>query len=503
MSAAHSSARAGPGRAPSTALAVLGQALAAVVAIGQARVIVVIAGEGVRTDAFLGAYSAYLPLGTIAATLRISGVSFIAEADADPARGGRAGEPSTTARITSLALVASAIFLLIGPLLALVVTRSLPGSAYGTAAATVCVLAVAALGHLIAAGYGALLSARGQLTTSNLIYGVVGLVGLGVSAAATAVAGPVGAAAGVATTAWLVLAAHLWVLRDEPRPWRHPLVLDRRQLGLVRGILAAAGIPVAVQLHLVVALAFAPREPNAVTAITYSFLFLSLVLASSFQVVGSLGMSTIAASRRRARGAPVERLVARGLPAAFGLAVPIALLALVAGPHLGSLVPSSVVPSGLVDTLFEYLGPFCLVAIPWGLQTILFSYALILGRTEAVLATVPLSFVVLIAALAIPGTATAWSFALAFVAAETVYAGLILRILFGGRLRAILAAERGRSVAILAVAGGIYLLGYDRAGLPLVAALVAAVMLFALGIRLSRTFDRWLIEECPPTTPAP
>jgi hypothetical protein len=465
----------------------MAQAVVAVVSIVQSGVILVVAGPGPQTDAFLAVYMAYIPLGTLAATIRISGIPMSVD---------RAGVRSE-ARIAHLGIALAVGLAVISPLLVWALTRSLPPSVWVDAELALLILAVAAGAQIMASGYSARLSGRGRLTTSNLVYAASGLAGVAISVAAALVVGAIGVAIGVAATAVMVLLAHLRLVADRPRQLVGMLLLDRTQFRLLRVTVLAALIPVAVQIHLILALPFAPAEPSAITGITYSFIFLSLLLGSSFQVVGALGLSRVSGVPESQRPAAVEQLVRVGVPAAFGIAAPVAVVAVVAGPAIADLVPSAVISPELLDRIFAYLGPMVLVALPWGVQTLLFSCAVARGLTSRSIAAVLLSFVVLLAVLAALGSPTRDEWVGALLVTELIYVSMLWILIF--RRRSIRVGWRtlAGSAPVLALCGGLLALGYDRSPAFVAVATVAALALLVRGRRAHRALDAWVAQGHP------
>jgi hypothetical protein len=464
-------------------LAALGQALAAAVSVGQSVLILTVAGAGVHTDAFLAAFLAYLPIGTLAATVRISGIVIV---------GGGASKHQISRRIVrvnTMAVTVGGLWILLSPALTLVLTRSLPSSVYAYSLLSLIILAAAGTLQLSAAGYGARLSALGRLTTSNLLYGVGGLGGLVVSALAMWWLGAIGAAIGLVTTAVLILVAHVARLPTAPPPWRLTNPFRRSQASLARSALAAAAIPVTVQAHLVFVLWFAPGEPGAISGITYSFLFYSLLLSCTFQVVGALGLSRMASERATPDIAAVDRLVIKGAPLALMCAAPVAVTAVVLGPAAVDSLPESLLPEPIVTQTLNYLAPMGLAAIPWGVQTLLFSCAVAVGRVRsALIASLP-SFAVLLSGLVVVGTVSPWRLGAVLFAAEFTYAVMLAAVVLEDRLGRVARALGWRLGCLVALAIGLAALGYDQAGGPAFLAVLGASAMFATGLLLSRRFE--------------
>ena len=480
--------RGGPRRL-SVGTASLAQGLTALSSIGQSLVLVVIAGPGPDTDAFLAAYTTYLPVATLAATIRISGIHLVAQ-KGDATAGAR-----PTARITGLGLAIGGLLLVVGPAVNLAMTRHLPAHSRETALAALGCLVVAGVCQMSTAGYSALISSRGRLTTSNAIYATAGFLGLAISAGAVAAVGPLGAAAGVVAAAAFNLLAHVRLAEGEGPPWSARAPFDRRQVGLARRLGIASAIPVAVQLHLVLLLTVVtPDSDNAITGITFAFFFVSVLLASSFQVVGVLGISEVLAARRD-RESLIDELFVRGLPAAFRIAAPIAAGVLCLGPPVAEAIPTSVVSHQLSEVILDYLGPMVLVGIPWGIQTLLFSLALASGSAAGVFRIIPVSFLVLgICLLVLPRDGRPLYVGAALLVAETVYASLAVRAVFGPRTGRVVAGAARLSLPVLGAASLISVLGYEGgSGLQYLGAGLAAGAL-AAGLRQNRPFEMWMSQ---------
>src|SRR3954454_1598827 len=184
--------------------AAVAQAVTALVSIGQSLALLVIAGPGADTAAFLGSYTISLPSATLAATIRFPAVPLFAR---DEAR----DSPRLTSRIAGLGLALALSMVAIGPLVGLVITRSLPGSSRVVALVTLVCLAVAGTTQIAGAGYAALASAQGKFLNSSLVYALAGVAGLTASCVAIALIGALGAALGVMVTGSLVLAGQMWL----------------------------------------------------------------------------------------------------------------------------------------------------------------------------------------------------------------------------------------------------------------------------------------------------
>jgi hypothetical protein len=463
------------------------QALTAAVSIGQSLALLVIAGPGAKTAAFLGAYTIYLPVATLAATIRFTAVPMFARRDAPQ------DEAVLAARIRAVGVLLALAMVVVGPALGLVITRSLPGSARGLALVALGCLALAGAAQVTGAGYAARASARGRFVDSSLVYAAAGAAGLASSCVAILLIGAVGAALGVTITGVLAVIGNKR-LCDDPGTGRRVALFGREQLSLVRELVMAAAMPVAVQLHLVLVLALVPpHDPDAITAITYAFLFVSLLLGASFQTVGGVGLAEVSHSRRPERGL-LDQFLVRGLPAAFRIAAPIAVTALILGPHIARAIPTDVLARDLSTTILDYLSPMTVVGIPWGFQTILFSIALASGATAAVVKTIPVSFVVLAAVLLVLGDGSPQSVGIALTLAETVYVLLMSRAIFGGGSLDTLRRAGMGAVPVVAGTGTALAIGYHQSLARACAATVLAVLFLIWGVRQNKVFDAWVVS---------
>lgn len=470
----------------SVSVAVGAQAVTGLIAVGQSIILVAVAGVGVATDAFLAAYTAYLPIGVLAATVRISGIALVH-------RDGTAHD--TPARVASLGFAVAASLFLLAPGLAWIVTRSLEPPGFQVALAALIILAVAGFGQLSAAGYAAALSAQGLHATSTVIYAAAGLLGLTISALGIVALGAVGSAVGVLAAAWLIVFAHVRLVEGSLRMRVYRPFVDRSQLRLAQQLSSAAAIPIAVQLHFMLALAFAPSAPNAVAALTFSFLFMSLLLSASFQVMGAMGVAVVSGIGSARRLSAARELLLRSLPASFCLAAALTLAVITIGPHAVEVVPPRVAPRSLVNAFFEYLPPIAVVAVPWGVQTMLFSVAVAFDRTHDVLRTMWLPFAVLLGLLIAMPEVTPFGFGMALFVAEATYALLVLRLVFGTSALAI-AGQLGARVAWVLCAGVvIFVVGAKGDTVAVLIAMCGVAALFILGLRLSRRVDRWLADN--------
>jgi hypothetical protein len=383
--------------------------------------------------------------------------------------------------------------LVLGPLVSLLITSSLPSSAYAVAVVALVCLAAAGTMQIAGAGYAALVSVRGNFVGSNFVYALAGLLGLSTSCVAIALLGAVGAALGVLVTGSFVLLGQIHLAGGRPTPWRRlPKVFDREQITIAREFVTAAAVPVAVQLHLVLLLAMVVHpSDDSITAITYSFLFVSLLLGASFQVVGGMGLAEVSQSSLPAPGV-LRDFFSKGLPAAFRIAAPLAVLALILGPHVARAIPTAVLARPLTSEILDYLGPMTAVAIPWGFQAMLFSLALASGTTRRVVRTIPISFAVLaLTLLAFGRGSSPEDVGIAMSLAETAYTLLMASVIFGTGWERVLVRGARAVLPALAVPGAALAVGYHAPLAVAGFAAAAAGLSLLWGVRKNRAFDAW------------
>ena len=332
-----------------------------------ALLIVVIAGEGPKTDGFLAAYSLYLIFLLFGSTLRIGLVPLLGStADEGPFR--RQAQEQVSRLVAVTALVC-AIALPLAPLLGRAVAQGAAPEARETAAITLAILSFAAFCQVWSAALSAVLGAARRFAVSAGLYTASSIVTVGVAAAMMALIGIEGAPIGILAGAATLLAGHLVYTRSfgfaPGLGWRP--VRERASWRLVGQALAAAAIPVALQLSLTISLAAVSGEVGAITAYTYAYLFTVVLTGVTASSVGLVTMPDLVSSLEQRGRAAAREYLRTITPFGAYLYVPLA-----AGyAAFGNPIVSALLSADLSENTFELLWDlsrlFLIMGLSWTL----------------------------------------------------------------------------------------------------------------------------------------
>ena len=475
----------------SSLVVAVGFLLTGVLSACQALLLVFIAGEGPRTDAFLAAYSVYLALTILGLSMRASVVPLLGNTHDTVAFTQRATE--VVGRIAVLAAAMIGPLLLLAPVVGRLLTTGLPASARGVGVAALAILAPAAFLQVCAAALSALLGAALRFEASALLYIASAVVGLGVAAAGLATLGVLGTALGLTAAALVLAGGHLaYARRFGLRfPLRARWLRESRQYALAGRLLAGAALPITVQLGLTVSLSAVSGEANAITA--YSYAFFAVLLAESVSVM-PLGLVMLPGLVERlasgSAGAAAEQLRAAA-PLALAVLVPLmAVFAAFAPPMLDALFAGSLSPA-TVDRVYELGLVLGAMAVPLALMYLVSYVLLALGRSGRLLAICSAGVALeaaLVLALASRGVVAV---AAGHAAAVTVAACLLLAGAYGRAWAAVAAGALWRAapaflLSAIVFGGGRLATGPDPGAAT---ALVAAVV--TLGVYAALVAWRW------------
>jgi putative peptidoglycan lipid II flippase len=473
--------------------------LTALLGAGQALLIVLIVGEGDRTDAFLAAYSLYVVFAILGASTRVSAVPLLGGTSSESQFRDRTQD--LLSRIIVLGLLAMAVLAVVavpaGHLLAL----GLPADARWVAVLALLVLAPATFLQIYAAIQSAVLIGARRFSASAALYVISGAVALGGSAALLDLFGVLGAAFGLLAGAFVLAAGHAAYMRRfgvRPRPHAYMLT-DRRQREVAVVLLAAASISVALQLNLAIALAAISHEPGAITAYSYGFFIVSLALAISSFPLGMVTISDLVDDYARRGLVAAREYFARVPPYAFAVLAPaLAAFAADGKPLLEGIFADSLSPS-TIQLVYEIGLVLSLMALPTALLFLAGSVTLALGQARRFL---PLSVVTvaLQAALALPASSISpQAVASAHAATLLIATALLLRLTFGPGWAGVTAVALRRSLPAFALASVFGLVRLPFGSDPgVVAALAAAIIgliaYVALALLVWRSVSRAFVD---------
>jgi peptidoglycan biosynthesis protein MviN/MurJ (putative lipid II flippase) len=340
-----------------------------------ALLIVVIAGEGPRTDGFLAAYSLYLTFLLFGSTLRIGLVPLLGSTSDEGAF--RRLSEEQVARLVAVTALVCAAALPLAPLLGRAVAQGAAPEARETASLTLAILSLAAFCQVWSAALSAVLGAARRFAVSAALYTASSIVTVAVAAGLMALIGIEGAPIGILAGAASLLAGHLAYTRSfgfVPHLSWSP-VRERASWRLVGQALAAAAIPVALQLSLTISLAAVSSEVGAITAYTYAYLFTVVLTGVTASSVGLVTMPDLVTSLEQ-RGREAAREYLR-IITPFGVYLYVPLAAGYAA--FGNPLVSALLSADLSDNTFELLWDLSRLFVVMGLAWTL----LVTGTTAA------------------------------------------------------------------------------------------------------------------------
>jgi peptidoglycan biosynthesis protein MviN/MurJ (putative lipid II flippase) len=354
----------------------------ALIGAGQALVIAFIVGEGEKTDAFLAAYALYFVFALFGASLRSSIVPLIGSPQSDEQLRSQVSE--VTSRVLVIGLVALVGLIAISPVAGQALTYGLSPDARWTAVLSLVVLAPAAFFQIHAAALSASLAAARRFTFSALLYVVAGTVGLGFSAALLALIGVIGAAFGLLIGAALLALGHSLYLHNfgVRLHARAAWIREHAQRQLAMTLLAGAGIAVAVQMTLAISLAAVSNDPGAITAYTYAFFIVALMLAISSGALALVTLPDLVTRIEREGAAAAEHHLARIAPYAFAVLAPLLFLYAAYGEPLLEAILADSLSGGTVSLLYDLGLLLEGIAVPIALMYLVSAVTLATGRSR-------------------------------------------------------------------------------------------------------------------------
>ena len=298
-------------------------AATALLAAAQAAIIPLLVEPGAKTDVFFAAYAIYLPVATLAASMRSSLVPLLG----DPAGPGFVDRAGLLLRRTAAVGILGAVGLAAAiPLWRHALGSGIRPDLLGEFTVTILLLAAAAYLQVHAAALSSVLVAVRRFDFSAAVYPAGSVVGLAVSAALLPALGVIGAAVGVLVGVLAVALAHtayLWRFGVRVGlPWRD---WNLRGVGAhALYVVGSAALGWSMQITLAAALAALPARAGSITAYSYAFFIVALVLNVSSLPLGMVRFPDfVADARAGGAGASTARLE-RTISLAFAAWAPLA-----------------------------------------------------------------------------------------------------------------------------------------------------------------------------------
>jgi peptidoglycan biosynthesis protein MviN/MurJ (putative lipid II flippase) len=244
----------------------------------QSLLLVAVVGHVEATDAFLAAYSLYLPLALIAASLRSSLVSLFGAWQTSDEFHDQAtkllSKAIATGGLLSLGLI------VVAPIAGPLVTRGLSLGSQFTAVAGLALLAPAAYLQFHAASASAVLIAAKRYSATAIIYLVSAWLALLSTAAFLRLFGVLGASFGILSGAAFLAVAHAVYLsrRGLTAQYDFAWLASGQERKFLWHLLAGAAIPVSWQVSLAISLSAISSSPGAITVYSYAYFIASVML---------------------------------------------------------------------------------------------------------------------------------------------------------------------------------------------------------------------------------
>jgi putative peptidoglycan lipid II flippase len=465
----------------------------------QALLIVLIAGKGASTDGFFVAYALYLPIALVGASLRVSVVPFLGSPGSELSFREHvseiAGRIFLLGIVLAVALFASAR--LVGPGLA----HGLPPDGRQTTFLVLLILAPAAYFQIHAATISAVLVAARRFGLSAFLYALTSAVAVGISAVLLKFIGVLGAAVGLLVGAALLALLHsayaysLCLRIGLHARW----FVEREQWLLATRILAGSALIIAPQANLAVSLSAVSDRPGAVTAYSYAFFFVSMMLGLS---AAPLAVGTLPDLIRRAaqsgNEAAREKFI-RLAPFNYAVLAPMVAAFVSFGEPILRAIFSHSLTNSTVQLMYERTATLCVMAIPAALYVLGIVGVLALERWGVAVAIATGGLAIQVAAVTASYAFGPVAVAIAHTAASTITTLLLLVVIFRGMWRRTL----GRALWSASPAFALSLifptlraalgrrLGVEEA---LAAIAIAALIYAALALVLWPSVSRYFVE---------
>jgi putative peptidoglycan lipid II flippase len=320
---------------------------------GLAILIAVIVGEGPDTDAFFAAYSIYLFFVIFGTSLRVAVVPLLGSVDNEAAWRKRA--VGVMGRLLGVAVVVTALVVVLSPLLGPLITPGLPASARMTAAACLAILALASFCQTGAAALAAVLAAGRRFSASAALYVSGAALTLAIGSGLMLAFGVIGAAIGVLGGSAANVAGHrAYLRRFSFRVTPVPRAAGERESWRLTALAAAgAAIALSQQLQLTIALAAVSGEVGAVTAYAYGAFVATLLASVTIYVVGFVMLPGVLATLETRGERAALRYLDFAVPVAFYLYLPVAAAYATFGKPIVEAVLGGSLTADSIDLLWD------------------------------------------------------------------------------------------------------------------------------------------------------
>jgi O-antigen/teichoic acid export membrane protein len=451
--------------------------LTALLGAGQALLLVAIAGEGDSTEAFLAAYSLYVVFAILGGSMRASIVPLLGPSESEQSFRERAADLLSRVLVMGLAVVIG--LALISTPAGQLLTLGLPSHARRIAVGTLLVLTPAAFLQIYAAAQAAVLVAARRFFLSALLYAASGAIALACSAALLALIGVLGAAVGLLVGALVLAGGHSVYIRSfhlhlEPR---RSMLRDRRQREVAVMLLAAASISVALQLNLAIALGALSGDPGAITAYSYAFFGISLMLAISSFSIGLVTIPDLIDDFARRGMIAAREYYARVPPYAFAVLAPCLLAFAADAKPIMDAVFAHILNRHTIDLVYRIGLVLSLMAIPAALLFLAGSVTLALGRARSFLGLSAAAIAIQLALVLPLSSISPLAVAGGHASTITITAALLLRSTFGRSWAAVALTALRRSAPAFALASVFVLIRLPLGSSPSALAALGAVAL--------------------------
>ena len=400
-----------------------------VLSAAQALLLAFLVDEQAARDAFFAAYSIYLPLVLLAASMRASVVPLLA----DPMDARFLGDTRALLAACALAgLAVAAAVALAMPLLRVTVAGELDDVGRDRFVLVLLILIAATYLHVHAALLSAVLVRARNFRFSAIWYPVGGTVALALSAALVPMVGVAGAAVGVLGGAVVLAGSHTVELRRygvyvQPRAaLTRPLTALRRAGYLIGN----AALGWSTMIGLAIAVTALPPAAGTITAYSYAFFLVVLLLNVTSLPIGLVKLPDLVELAHESPGA-LRSQVARTHVLALVLFAPLVVSLITFREPLAQGILGQALGAGTAHLLADTAAVLCGFAFGSLILQLCHAAAIAMGRWRASLAVCSAG-VLMFALLLVPaGQAATLTVAALQSAAVCATALLLTAVLFG------------------------------------------------------------------------
>lgn len=444
----------------------------------QALVLVAIIGNGLKTDAFLAAYSLYYALVIVAASVRAPFVkvlgALVAEAEI------KAGARTLLARALTLSLAVGLLLLVVSPIAGALVAYGGGSEAREIAALSLLILVPAGVFQVYATSAASVLNSARRFVFSAMVYALSSLVAILVSALLLDRIGVLGAPCGMLCGALVLALGHGYYLASfgvSARP-RAVLLRQRETRKLSGEVIANASLGMAIQLGLAVALAAVGASGRAGLVTDYSYGYFVVLATTGFT---SIALNTVIlpdvvreAGARGLAGAR-DRIVAVA-PFSFGAVVPVIAALLTFGEPFLEWIADPLLEPQDIAVVFDVAAIFSIAAIGMVLLQNGSTAVVSMGRWNLLATAAVLTLAGQAAAVWIASsegvTTIAWAQSLVLAVAALAMIGALFR----GQAGAVIFGSLAPLLRLIPCAAGFLIFRLALGADPSVPAMLAAII---------------------------